>query len=115
MTIQNTGYPTSTPALQPVGSVDAVPAYEPVTEPTAIAAAADRQPKGDHNRRLALGLDIDVFALEAGVTVDELREYEQTWPDHEFNLEVASRVGAALERLERNPPPTQKVSNGPVA
>jgi hypothetical protein len=82
--------------------------------PTADAAVSDRQPKGDHNRRLALGMDVDEFALEAGVTADELREYEQTWPDHEFSLEVAARVGAALHRLEANPPATQKVSNGPV-
>ena len=29
------------------------------------AGASDRQPKGDHNRRLALGIDIDDFAAEA--------------------------------------------------
>jgi hypothetical protein len=75
----------------------------------------DRQPKGDHNRRLALGLDVDEFAAAAGVTSDELREYEQTWPDHEFDLDVARKVGAALERLERNPPPSQKVDNGPAS
>lgn len=78
------------------------------------AAASDRQPKGDHNRRLALNLDVDVFALEAGITTNQLREYEQTSPGHEFDLEVAARVGPALERLEANPPPTQKVSNGPA-
>lgn len=75
----------------------------------------DRQPKGDHNRRLALGLDADAFAAEAGITAEELRQYEETWPGHEFDIEVARRVGAALERLERNPPPSQKVSNGPAA
>lgn len=73
----------------------------------------DRQPKGDHNRRLALGLDADAFAEAAGVTVEELREYEETWPDHEFDLEVARKVGVTLRRLELNPPPTQKVTNGP--
>jgi len=78
------------------------------------AAPDERQPKGDHNRRLALGMDVDAFALEAGVTSDELREYERTSPDHEFKLEVAERVGAALARLEANPPSTQKVSNGPT-
>jgi len=77
-------------------------------------ATEDRQPKGDHNRRLALGLDADAFAAEAGITAEELRDYEGTWPDHEFDLTVASRIGAALERLERNPPPTQKVTNGPA-
>lgn len=59
-----------------------------------------RQPKGDHNRRLSLGLDPDQFALEAGVTTEALREYERTGPDHDFDGEVAQRVGAALERLE---------------
>jgi hypothetical protein len=78
------------------------------------AALRDRQPKGDHNRRLALGLDVDAFAAEAGITVDQLREYEQTWPDHDFDLDVAQRVGAALERLELSPPASQKVDNGPL-
>lgn len=68
-----------------------------------------REPKGDHNRRLALGLDPDQFAAEAGVTTEDLRDYERTGPDHEFNLDVARRVGEALDRLEANPPPTQKV------
>ena len=73
----------------------------------------DRQPKGDHNRRLALGLDADAFAAAAGVSVEELREYEETRPYHEFDLDVARKIGAALRRLELNPPPTQKVTNGP--
>lgn len=68
-----------------------------------------RQPKGDHNRRLALGLEPEAFAVEAGVTPEELRQYELTSPDQDFDLEVARRVGFALERLEANPPPTQKV------
>lgn len=76
--------------------------------------AHDRQPKGDHNRRLALGLDADAFAAEANITADELRDYEGTWPDHEFDHSVAARIGTALDRLERDPPPTQKVSNGPA-
>lgn len=84
----------------------AAPNYDP--------AVRDRQPKGDHNRRLALGMDVDEFALAAGITADELRKYEGTWPDHEFDLEVAARIGAALDRLEENPPPSQTVSNGPV-
>ena len=70
---------------------------------------SQRQPKGDHNRRLALGLDPEVFAREAGVTLEELRQYELTSPDQDFDFDVATRVGEALERLEANPPPTQKV------
>lgn len=65
------------------------------TDPT------ERQPKGDHNRRLSLGLDPDSFAAAARITVEELRDYENTWPDHEFSPMVAERVGEALERLER--------------
>jgi hypothetical protein len=61
---------------------------------------AQRQPKGDHNRRLSLGLDPEQFAAAAGITVDELRDYENTWPDHEFSPMIAERVGEALERLE---------------
>ena len=70
-----------------------------------------QQPKGDHNRRLALGLDLDQFAIEAGVTAKELKDYEMTLPDDDFDPEVASKVGAALERLEASPPPSQKVRN----
>lgn len=70
-----------------------------------------REPKGDHNRGLSLGLEPDDFAREAGVTVDQLRDYERTAPDHDFDLDVARRVGEALDRLEANPPPTQRVRN----
>lgn len=78
---------------------------------TQPANPENRFPKGDHNRRLALGMDPDVFAAEAGVTTDALREYEATSPDHDFDRVVAERVGAALERLEANPPASQKVIN----
>lgn len=61
----------------------------------------ERQPKGDHNRRLSLGLDPDEFAAEAGISVEELRDYERTAPDHTFSPMIAERVGAALDRLER--------------
>ena len=70
-----------------------------------------REPKGDHNRRLALGLDLDQFALAAGVTAKQLKDYEMTLPDDDFDPDVASKVGAALDRLEASPPPTQKVRN----
>lgn len=56
-----------------------------------------RQPKGDHNRRIALGLDLDQFAAEAGISPEELHEYETTSPDHDFDVDVdvdvAWRVG----------------------
>ncbi len=68
-----------------------------------------RQPKGDHNRRLALGLEPEALAAEAGVTTEELREYERTRPDGNFDETVAGRIGAALERLEANPPASQSV------
>ena len=64
------------------------------------ADPAERSPKGDHNRRLALGLEIEELAFHAGVSVDELRDYEFTPPDGKFDITVAERVGAALERLE---------------
>ncbi|MDB5615069.1 MAG: hypothetical protein JWQ22_2722, partial [Devosia sp.] len=50
---------------------------------------SNRSPKGDHNRRLALGIVPDVFALEAGVTTESLRQYEATSPDHDFDVYVA--------------------------
>jgi hypothetical protein len=46
----------------------------------------------------------DQFAAAAGITVEELREYENTWPDHEFSPMIAERVGEALERLEARLP-----------
>jgi len=64
------------------------------------ANPTQRQPKGDHNRRLSLGLDPAEFAAAAGITVEELRDYENTWPDHQFSPMIAERVGEALERLE---------------
>lgn len=70
-----------------------------------------RSPKGDHNRRLSLGIDIEVFAAHAGLTEEQVHEYEMTSPDHRFDLEVARRYGLALERLEADPPATQIVRN----
>jgi hypothetical protein len=72
---------------------------------------SQREPKGDHNRRLSLGLEPEDFAREAGITVEELRAYELTSPDQDFDLAVAQRVGEALDRLEANPPPSQLVQN----
>lgn len=70
-----------------------------------------REPKGDHNRRLSLGMEPEDFAAAAGITPEQLRAYELTSPDQDFDLEVADRVGWALERLEANPPSSQKVRN----
>ena len=67
---------------------------------TIPANPAERQPKGDHNRRIALGFDINQFAVEAGITTDQLHQYETTAPDHDFDVEVAEMVGIALDRLE---------------
>jgi hypothetical protein len=72
---------------------------------------SQRQPKGDHNRRLAMFLEPEEFAAEAGVTVDELREYEHTGPDGRFDLEVARRVGEALDRLEAVTPSDRKITS----
>ena len=68
---------------------------------------SQRQPKGDHNRRLSLGVDPDQFAVEAGISVEELRTYEQTAPDHGFDVVVAARVGETLNRLEAILPNSQ--------
>jgi hypothetical protein len=73
--------------------------------------AEHRQLIGDQNRRLSLGVDIEQFAAEAGVSPDALRGYELTPAGSAFDLQIAKRVGAALERLEANPPPTQKATN----
>lgn len=71
---------------------------------TKYTADADNQPKGGHNRRLSLGIDPDDFAAEAGITTEQLRDYERTAPDHDFDREVARRVTATLDRLERTHP-----------
>lgn len=60
----------------------------------------ERSPKGDHNRRIALGFSLEEFAAEAGVIPEALREYETTGPDDDFNLAVAHQVGVTLDRLE---------------
>lgn len=60
----------------------------------------DRMPRGDKNRRISLGIDRDVMAAQAGVSVEQLHDYEFTQPDKHFDLDVARRVGATLERLE---------------
>jgi len=70
-----------------------------------------REPMGDHNRRLSLGVDIEDFAAEAGVSSQALRDYELTPSGSAFDLEIAERVGTALARLEATPPDTQKVQN----
>ena len=74
-----------------------------------------RQPKGDHNRRLSLELSPDTFAAEAGVTVEQLRGYERTSPDQTFDSEVARRVGMALDRLEQVLPNSQTGRNTAAA
>lgn len=73
--------------------------------------AAHRDPIGDHSRRLALGLDIEQFAAEAGISPDALRDYELTPSGSAFDLDIAQRVGVALDRLEAAPPASQKVRN----
>jgi hypothetical protein len=70
-----------------------------------------REPKGDHNRRLSLGIDLDAFAAQAGITAKDLKTYEMTPPDEDFDLAVAQKVGDTLERLEASPPASQKVQN----
>lgn len=75
------------------------------------ANPAERSPKGDHNRRLALAIDPDVFAAEAGITTEQLRTYEQTGPDEKFDPLIADRVGQALEMMEALKEP--RVDNGP--
>jgi hypothetical protein len=66
----------------------------------------NRSPKGDHNRRLTLGIDPDVFAQAAGITTEDLRDYEATGPDKRFDPTVAHQVGVALERYESGAPLT---------
>lgn len=72
----------------------------------------DRMPRGDKNRRLSLGASREEMAAAAGISVEELHDYEHTQPDRHFASGIAERVGAALERLEASRVP--HVANGPV-
>lgn len=74
---------------------------------TQYTSDAGHQPKGDHNRRVSLGLDPDQFAAEAGITTEQLRDYERTSPDHDYDPAVAECIAATLERLERHNPNLQ--------
>ena len=71
----------------------------------------ERSPKGDHNRRLSLGIEADDFAAQAGITVQELHDYESTGPDHEFRADIADAVGTTLEYAEAQR--AGMVDNGP--
>jgi hypothetical protein len=73
---------------------------------------ADRWPKSDHNRRLALAMDLVDFAERAGVTPEQLQSYEQTPTNAAFDDEVARKVGVALEKMEATRVP--RVDNGPA-
>ena len=72
----------------------------------------DRLPRGDKNRRLSLGASGEEMAAAAGISVEELHDYEHTQPDRHFRLDVGEKVGAALERLEARH--VSRVTNGPV-
>lgn len=61
----------------------------------------EREPRGDRNRRISLGLEPEQFAAEAGISVDDLRAYESAADDHMFSPIIAQRVGEALDRLEQ--------------
>ena len=56
-------------------------------------------------------MEPDQFAAAAGIRVEQLRQYELTGPDQSYDLDVADRIGWALERLEASPPTSQKVIN----
>jgi hypothetical protein len=72
----------------------------------------DRLPRGDKNRRLSLGLSREEFAAAAGLSVEQLHDYEHTQPDRHFSFAIAQRVGETLEAFEATRVP--RVYNGPV-
>lgn len=72
----------------------------------------ERLPRGDKSRRISLGVTREEMASAAGITVEQLYDYEHTQPDRHFRVAIARRVGAALETLEATRTP--RVDNGPV-
>jgi transcriptional regulator with XRE-family HTH domain len=72
----------------------------------------ERLPRGDKSRRISLGVTREEMASAAGITVEQLYDYEHTQPDRHFSVAIARRVGAALETLEATRTP--RVDNGPV-
>ena len=72
----------------------------------------ERLPRGDKNRRLSLGVSREEFATAAGVSVEQLHDYEHTQPDRHFSFAIARRVGETLEQFEATRVPL--VYNGPV-
>lgn len=72
----------------------------------------ERLPRGDKNRRISLGVTREEMASAAGITVEQLHEYEHTQPDRRFSFSIARRVGVALETFEATRVP--RVYNGPV-
>jgi transcriptional regulator with XRE-family HTH domain len=63
--------------------------------PLVCSAASDRR------RRMELGLSLDDFAIEAGISPNQLHDYESTAPGGRVDANVVLCVGEALDRLER--------------
>jgi hypothetical protein len=50
---------------------------------------------------MELGLSLDDFAIEAGISPNQLHDYESTAPGGRVDANVVLCVGEALDRLER--------------
>jgi transcriptional regulator with XRE-family HTH domain len=60
-----------------------------------------RSAASDRRRRMELGLSLDDFAIEAGISPNQLHDYESTAPGGRVDANVVLCVGEALDRLER--------------
>jgi hypothetical protein len=56
-----------------------------------------RSAASDRRRRMELGLSLDDFAIEAGISPNQLHDYESTAPGGRVDANVVLCVGEALE------------------
>jgi transcriptional regulator with XRE-family HTH domain len=62
---------------------------------------SDRSPASDRDRRELLGVSVDDLAARAGISAQELTNYEQAKSEADGNPTVAMKVADALDAFER--------------
>ncbi len=62
---------------------------------------SDRSPSSDRDRREQLGISIDDLAARAGISAQDLTNYEQAKSEADGNPTVAMKIADALDAFER--------------